>query len=759
MGVTSASASTMSWLGRSMLRREDERFVSGHGSYVDDLQPEGCLHLAFARSLYGHGRIVGIDCAEARGTDGVVAVFTADDLAGLGRNAINPIVADLVEAPFEVLAGDTVGALGQPVAAVVARTAAIARDAALLVEIDIDALPVASGTDGPRSVAQGFTAGDPDTAFAEADHVVSVRIEHSLVSPMPMEPRAALAVWAEDGLTAWCSTQTPYRVREDLCRILDLPRDRVRVIAPDVGGAFGGKASIYPEDVMVAFAARALKGAVKWCALRGEDLLSATQGRGATTAGEMAFSADGRALAMRARLVFQQGHWMTYSAVVPPNNALRILPGPYKIDALDVSACAHMTNRAAVGIYRGAGRPEAAMLLDRLMDEGARATGIDPVELRRRNVEDTASMPLARLGGASVDSGDFSRLLDALQARADYTRLRSEQASRRAAGEVVGIGVCLYIEPCGQGWESATVSLLPDGTYVATTGASAQGQGRETAFAQIVAEALDTTPEAVTVRQGDTAEAASGLGALASRSTAIGGSAMLRACEGLKGQLAEAAAGLLQCVPSRIRFTTGRVYGGDSGASMTLADLARQLQAPGVDGAASLTFSTVYHAEGEAWASGACLAAVAIDPDTGDIGFERLVWIDDAGVVVNPMLARGQLLGGLAQGLGEALLERLVYDEDGQLITGSLMDYALPRADDMPPVEIETVSTRSPSNALGAKGVGEAGCIGVPAAIFNAVCDAVAPFGPNDLQMPLTSEKVWRAIAGLPTNARGADEQ
>jgi len=261
------------------------------------------------------------------------------------------------------------------------------------------------------------------------------------------------------------------------------------------------------------------------------------------------------------------------------------------------------------------------------------------------------------------------------------------------------------------------------------------------------------------VRQGDTAEAAAGLGALASRSTAIGGSAMLRACEGLKGQLAEAAAGLLQCAPSRIRFTTGRVYGGDSGASMTLADLARQLQAPGADGAASLTFSTVYHAEGEAWASGACLAAVAIDPDTGDIGFERLVWIDDAGVVVNPMLARGQLLGGLAQGLGEALLERLVYDEDGQLITGSLMDYALPRADDMPPVEIETVSTRSPSNALGAKGVGEAGCIGVPAAIFNAVCDAVAPFGPNDLQMPLTSEKVWRAIAGLPTNARGADEQ
>lgn len=759
MGVTSASVETMPWLGRSMLRREDDRFTSGRGTYVDDLQPDGCLHLAFARSPYAHGRIAGIDCEAARATDGVIAVFTAADLGRLGRNAINPIIADLVEAPFEVLAGDTVGALGQPVAAVVAESAAIARDAALLIELDIDALPVESGTQGARSVEQALTAGDADAAFAGADHVVSVRIEHALVAPTPMEPRAALAVWDEDGLTAWCSTQTPYRVREDLCRILDLPSDRVRVIAPDVGGAFGGKASIYPEDVMVAFAARAVGGAVKWCAQRGEDLLAATQGRGASTTGEMAFSADGRALALRARLVFQQGHWMTYSAVVPPNNALRILPGPYRIGALDVAARSHMTNRAAVGIYRGAGRPEAAMLLDRLMDEGARATGLDPIELRLRNVADAAAMPLARLTGADVDSGDFACLLDTLRARSDYAHLCADKAGRRAAGEVVGIGVCLYIEPCGQGWESAAVALRPDGTFLATTGASAQGQGRETAFAQIVADALGTTPEAVTVRQGDTSQATSGLGALASRSTAIGGSAMLRACEGLRTQLADAAAELLQCPADMIRFQPSRLYGGDTGASIALADLAHQLHKRGEAGAATLTCSTVYHAEGEAWASGACLAAVAIDRDTGETRIERLVWVDDAGVVVNPLLARGQMLGGLAQGLGEAMLERLVYDDDGQLLTGSLMDYALPRADDMPPVEIDKIVTRSPSNALGAKGIGEAGCIGIPAAIFNAVCDAVAPFGPNDLQMPLTSEKVWRAIAGRPTNARGADDQ
>lgn len=759
MGVTSASAATMPWLGRSMLRREDDRFTSGRGTYVDDLQPDGCLHLAFARSPHAHGRIVAIDCEAARATDGVVAVFTARDLGRLGRNAINPIIADLVEAPFEVLATECVGALGQPVAAVVAETAAIARDAALLIDIDVDALPPAHGTAGNRSVEQALTAGDADAAFASADHVVAVRIEHALVAPTPMEPRAALAVWGEDGLTAWCSTQTPYRVREDLCRILGLPLDRVRVIAPDVGGAFGGKASIYPEDVMVAFAARAIGAAVKWCATRGEDLLAATQGRGATSTGEMAFSADGQALALRARLAFQQGHWMTYSAVVPPNNALRILPGPYRIGALDVSARSHMTNRAAVGIYRGAGRPEAAMLLDRLMDEGARATGIDPIALRLRNVAPADSMPLARLTGEGVDSGDFVRLLETLHARADYAHLCAERDRRRAAGEVIGIGICLYIEPCGQGWESAAVTLRPDGTFRATTGSSAQGQGRETSFAQIVADALGTTPEQVTVRQGDTSEAASGLGALASRSTAIGGSAMLRACEGLRKQLAKAAAELLQCAAEAIRFQPGRLYGGQTGASIALADLARQLHEQGETGEAALTFSTVYHAEGEAWASGACLAAVAIDRDTGAIRIERLVWIDDAGVVVNPLLARGQMLGGLAQGLGEAMLERLVYDDDGQLLTGSLMDYALPRADDMPPVEIDKIVTRSPSNALGAKGIGEAGCIGVPAAIFNAVCDAVAPFGPNDLQMPLTSEKVWRAIAGRPTNARGADDQ
>lgn len=757
MGLSPATEAETPWLGRSVLRREDARFVTGEGRYVDDVTPDGCLHLAFARSPYAHGRIDAIDREAAEAGDDVVAVFTAGDLGALPGNAINLLAPDIVETPFEVLARDTVTALGQPVAAVVARSTSAARDAAELIEIDIAPMDVLGAGEGPCSVEQAVSEGEADAAFAAAEHLVSVRVEHALLAPSPMEPRATLATWEEGLLTVWCSTQTPYRVREDLCRILDLDPEAVRVIAPDVGGAFGGKASIFPEDAMVAFAARALAAPVKWCASRNEDLLSATHGRGAVSTGEMAFAADGRALALRADLAFQQGHWMTYSGVVPAGNALRILPGPYRIPALKLSSRAHMTNRAAVGIYRGAGRPEAAMLLDRLMDEGARATGIDPIEIRLRNALDPTDLPLSRAGGAVVDSGDFPRLLETLRTQSGYENLRAEQTRRRAAGAIVGIGICLYIEPCGQGWESAEVRLRPDGSFLATTGASAQGQGRETAFAQIAADALGTSQDLVTVRQGDTADAAAGLGALASRSTAIGGSALLQACEALRGSLTEAAAGFLQCASETVRFRSGRIYCSETAASIGLAELARQVAER--SGEEALTASTVYHAEGEAWASGACLAAVAIDADTGQTQIERVVWVDDAGVVVNPMLARGQLLGGLAQGLGEAMLEQLVYDDDGQLLTGSLMDYALPRADDMPPVEIETMPTRSPSNALGAKGVGEAGCIGVPAAIFNAVCDAVAPFGPNDLQMPLTSEKVWRAIAARPTNARGTDNR
>ncbi len=758
-----ATATGQRWIGRSLPRVEDVRLVSGRGRFVDDLLPQGCLFLEFLRSPYPQGTITALDVDEARAADGVVAVITADDMGALGESAINNVLPDMAMRPLRPLAAGEVEAPGQPVAAVVATSLAAARDAAQSIYLDVEPRSDPDGSGDTEMYSFHHSDGDLDAAFSRAAHVVSVSVEHSLVAPMALEPRATLAQWSGGALTVWASTQAPFRVRDDLARILDLPTSRVRVVAPDVGGAFGGKASIYPEDVVVAWAARHLKAPVKWCATRGEELLAATQGRGARSEGALALSEDGKLLGLRVRLAFQLGHWMPYSSAIPGRNASRILPGPYRVEAIEIDLKGRATNRAAVGIYRGAGRPEAAMLLERLMDEAARRLGIDPLELRRRNVIDAAAFPYATPTGQTLDSGDYARLLDKVSGHAGYEELRAQRDRRREAGEVVGLGLALYIEPCGQGWESADVSFCRDGTFKVNTGSSAQGQGRETAFAQIAADALDVEPRQVTVREGDTADLGSGIGALASRSTAIGGSAVVRACAELRSQLAEIAAELLQCDAASLAFSpegvsAGSVAGAQCMSWQVLADHASANPKDAPD-APLLTGSVVYHAEGEAWSSGCCLALVSIDPSTGEPSFDKLAWVDDAGRVVNPLLVRGQLVGGMVQGLGEALMERVVYDAEGQLLTGSLMDYAVPRAIDVPAIEIDKFETPSPFNALGVKGVGEAGCIGIPAAIFNAVSDAVAPFGSNDLQMPLTSERIWRALQARQTEQELTEEQ
>ncbi|MBW3096420.1 xanthine dehydrogenase family protein molybdopterin-binding subunit [Pseudohoeflea sp. DP4N28-3] len=743
------------WIGHSPRRREDYRLVTGGGAFVDDHQPEGCLHLAFVRSELAHGRIVAINREAARQAEGIVAVYVAADLAGLGEAAINRLLPGITATPMHVLARDIVTAAGQPIVAIAATSAAAAADAAQLVEVQIDPLPLIGVEDREPVLRHRWAAGDVNSAFKTAAATVSASVEHALLAPMTLEPRAALACFDADGLTAWLSTQTPHRARDDLARMLDLPVNKVRVIAPDVGGAFGGKASIYPEDVMVAWAAKDLCRPVKWTASRSEDLLAATHGRGGRLHGELALDAAGTVLGLRARLTFSHGGWMPFSAAAPARNAGRILPGPYRVEAIDVSVEGFLSHGAAVGIYRGAGRPEAAMLMERLMDAAARRLAIDPLEIRRRNLVASDAFAYRTPTGETLDSGNYAALLERLDAHVDYHRLRSEMDARRKSGEIVGLGLGFYIEPCGQGWESASISLCRDGSIVAATGSSAQGQGRETAFAQIVAETLRVVPERVSIRSGDTQAVAEGIGALASRSTAIGGGAMLRACEALRAKVSDAAGEVLQCAASEIVLSEEGLCGG-GGQSLSWEALGRQVAGAGATAdEPALTSSAVYHAEGEAWSSGCCLASVAIDRDTGTVAVERLVWIDDAGRVLNPMLVKGQLVGGMAQGFGEAMMERLVYDDDGQLLTGSLMDYAVPRADDVPQVEIDKLETWSPSNPLGVKGVGEAGCIGVPAALVNAVSDALTPFGAPSLQMPLTSEKVWRAINGLD----GADMQ
>lgn len=732
-----------SWIGRAVPRGEDERLVTGRGRYVGDVVLPGTLHLEFARSLHPRGRLRGVDVAAAAEAPGVVAVWTAADLPLPGAIAVNPLVPGIRVPPFRPLARETVEAVGHPVAAVVATSLAAARDAVGLVVADVDALPPLADSDENEPVyRQAVVTEGVAEAFAQAAHVVEVSFRHARVAPAPLEPRGALADWnGSDGrLTVYLPTQTPHRAREDLARALGLAEDRVRVVAPDVGGAFGGRASIYPEDVIVAAAATRLGRPVRWTGSRTEDFLAATQGRGGRMEGAMALDASGRALAVRARIAMPLGHWLPYSAVVPGRNALRILPGPYAIDRLDATVEGRRESAAAVNIYRGAGRPEAAMLMERLMDAAAAATGIDRLEIRRRNLVAAADLPRRTPTGETLDSGDFAGLLERARDRLGADGGPAALAARRAAGEVVGLGVAIYVEPCGQGPESAAVALGANGRIQAATGSTAQGQGRETAVAQIVADGLGLPLEAVNVLHGDTATTPKGIGALASRSTAVGGSAMAVAVEAFKERARERAARRLGCAPAHVAaIAPGFVALDGSGRSIGWADLA--------DDAEPLEVRIEHTPAGEAWSSGAAMAVVSIDRDTGVTTVERLVWADDAGRVVNPMLVEGQLLGGAAQGLGEALMEAIVYDTDGQLLTGSFMDYAVPRAADVPAIEIEKAGTPSVMNRLGAKGVGEAGTIAMPTVLTSAILDALAAAGAAPVDMPFTPAKLWAALA------------
>ncbi|MFN4159204.1 MAG: xanthine dehydrogenase family protein molybdopterin-binding subunit [Gemmobacter sp.] len=701
-----------------MPRREDARLLTGLGRFVADLVPHDALHLEFLRSPYGAGRVALLDLSAAQGMPGVALVL-AGDLGLQAQAAVNPLIAGARVVPMEPFAAAGVRAAGQAVAAVVAATAAQALDAVEAVALEVEGAAVEPA---PVVTARWGAGG----TLPDAAHRVAVRVDHALVAPMPLEPRAVLAVPEGAGLVLYLAVQTPHRARDDLAAMLGVP---VRVVAPDVGGAFGGKASLMPEDVVVAVAALRLGRAVVWQGTRGEAFLADTQGRGAGTWAEAAVDADGRVMGLRAGMAFPLGHWMAHSALAPARNGGRILPGPYTIADCGVEVVAEATEGPAVNIYRGAGRPEAAMLMERVMDRAAAAVGIDPLALRRRNVAGA---------GLRACSGDMAGLLELVAREASYGALRVRLGERRAAGEVCGIGIGLYVEPCGQGWEHAALEILPDGRIRAMTGASAQGQGRETALAQVVAGVLGVSPGRVEVVAGDTGAVAEGVGALASRSTAIGASAMLVAAQALEAQARAVAGGLMGVDPGAVVISDAGLSGG--GAMVGWGDLG------------PVEVALRHEAAAEAWASGAVLAEVGIDRETGVVTVERITWVDDAGVVVNPMLVHGQLMGGLAQGLGAALMERMAY-AGGQLLTGSLMDYAVPRAGDMPPVRIISRPVPSPANPLGAKGVGEAGCIGVPAAILNAVQDALIPFDAPDLSLPLTPEKVWRALTRMPQEA------
>lgn len=703
---------TRNLIGTSVLRREDARLLTGDGLYTDDVRLPDALHVAFVRAD-AVGPILALDRPDDPAQIGAAAVVTAEDLGETGMLTVNAILADAQPTHFPILARSRSYAVGQPLAAVLCNSRPAAQDASESVWAEIgdsEDGPLFKTHPGNRATGAHWKSGNFEEVAARAAHLVTAKVRHPRLAPSALEPRAA-AAWYDsetDSVTVWLSTQTPHRARSELGRILGVSPARIRVIAPDVGGAFGMKASLYPEDVFVVWAALHLKRSVRWTASRSEDFLSGTHGRGARTEGRLAVDADGRFLGLEARIECPLGHWLPTSAAVPAWNAGRILPGPYDVSVLDIETRAILSATAPVGIYRGAGRPEATALMERLVSAASDATGIDPIEIRRRNLLRPEQLPHESVTGRRLDSGNYPAALDRLVDASDYSNLLDAVAQRRAKGETVGLGLAFYVEPCGQGWESARVRREPDGRIVAEVGATSQGHGRETAFAQILAAQLSVPLDRITIQFGDTETTPSGIGALASRSTPIGGSAVLLAAEELLSRIHNVPDG--ETVEAEVK----------------------------------------YDVEGEAWGYGVYLAVLAIDADTGVPTLERLICVDDAGTIINPMMVEGQIRGGVAQGIGEALLERIVYSPDGQLMTGSFSDYALPRADNMPSVRIEKTETPSPANRLGAKGVGEAGTIGAPAAILNAAYDALSECGVTHLSMPLTSEKLWRTMNGLP---------
>jgi aerobic carbon-monoxide dehydrogenase large subunit len=756
------------YVGRPMKRREDRRLLLGAGKFVDDLRPAGCLFVALVRSPHGHARIVRLDVEAARKAPGVVAVVGGDEVSHLAPMPVNPAIPGMKIPPHPIIADGIVRAVGEPVAAIVAESAGEAWDAADLIEVEYAERPavaepeaaLAAGApvvdpaiEGNRSFRRVLKGGDPDAAFARAAHRVTLKVAQERISAVAMEPRMVVASFdaVAEELTVWISCQAPFRIRGEIARLLGLHESQVRVIAPDVGGGFGVKTGPYREEILLAWLAVRLGRPVRWASTRREDFETTNQARGSVCESELALDADGRILGLRARIISPLGASLMFAAPGSPSNHARCLPGAYVVPSCEIAVDGALTNTTPVSAYRGAGRPEACFVIERLMDTAARALKLDPAEMRRRNLIPSDGFPYLTITGQIYDSGDYVGALERGLQVSDYPALRRAQAARRERGEVVGVGLVSYVEPCALGWESGSVKVERSGKVTAITGSSAHGQGHETTFAQVVADALGVTPEDVTVVHGDTRRGPEGFGTHGSRSTALGGGALVEASVVVRDKGRRIAAKLLEAGLEDVVAAPGgfQVIGAPQ---KTVAW--KQVAAVAYAGGAALPAGDTpgleaahyFQPEGETWSSGAVVAAVSIERETGRLVVESLTWVDDAGVIINPLLAEGQLHGGLAQGFGQTVMEQIVYDERGQLLTGTLMDYAVPRADDVPAVTIEKLHTPSTRNPLGAKGLGEAGCIAIPPAIVNAAVDALSPFGVTHVDMPLTAQKLWRAM-------------
>jgi aerobic carbon-monoxide dehydrogenase large subunit len=771
-------------IGARIKRTEDPRLLTGLGSYVDDRQVSGVLHVAFRRSDHAHARMRAIDTASAQVMPGVAGVFTAADF----EQTVTPLRATsrmkgYYATPIRALAHEKVRYVGEPVAGIIAESRYLAEDAAERVAIEFEPLPHAVDPaeavrpDAPLLheeagtnvlVAREFKRGDVEAALAAAAVRVKARFRMRRRTPLALEPRACLAEYdrSRDALTLYSTTQVPGIIRDSIAEALDLPGHRLRVIAPDVGGAFGGKASLYPEEIFVCAAALSLRRPVKWTSDRMEDFAATGQAFDEIIDAELGFDADGRAIALAADVIGDVGAYSIYpwTAALEPVQVVSFLPGPYRIEHYRGRVQAVATAKVPTGPYRGVGRPTATFVTERLMDMAAARLGLDPKEIRLRNFVRSEDFPYRIGSGIQWDRSGFTECLNAACERIDYEALRRRQADVRAKGKYFGIGIASYAEltgigsrisvapgmPINTGTETATVTIDSTGAVTAAFGIASHGQGLETTLAQVIAEHLGARFEDVRIVHGDSAAVAGGSGTYASRSMVLAGGAATLAATAVREKLVNAAAHLLEAAPGDLVARDGRVTVAGTDRSVTFREVARAVYAeigrlpPEARGelAASKTYDPVFGTT----TSATHIAAVEIDPQTLEIKIERFVVAEDCGRVVNPLIVDGQVHGGVAQGIGAALYEEIIYDADGQLHTSSLVDYLVPSACEIPALEVAHIESESPTTLGGFRGMGEGGTIGAPAAVANAVADALAPLGIEINELPITPERLFRLL-------------
>ncbi|MEA2780415.1 MAG: aerobic carbon-monoxide dehydrogenase large subunit [Rhodospirillaceae bacterium] len=768
-------------IGQTVRRVEDRRFLTGSGQYVGDIDLPRQLHAYFLRSPHPHARIRKIDATAASAAPGVALVALGRDLVADGIGTLpcdiqldNRDGTPMKKPPRQALATDSVRYVGDGVAMVLAESLAQARDAAELIEVDYEALPAVTNTraaldsDAPQvwpeipgNLALDWQLGDEaavDAALARAAHVTRLTLVNNRVVVNSMEPRGVVAAYdpGSERFTVWSSTQGSHSLRDWLAKsILHVPPERVRVITPDVGGGFGMKFFLYPEHVAVTWAARKIGRPVKWVGERSDAFQTDTHGRDHVSNAALALDADGQFLALKVETVANLGAYLSsYAPYIPTVAGNYMLGGLYRTSAIHSRVKCVYSHTVPVDAYRGAGRPEAAYLVERVVDAAARELGLSPDELRRRNFIPAEAMPFTTAAGATYDSGEFTALMEKAMHLADWSGADARKADSQARGKRRGIGMATYVEGCGGGGEDmAEVRLDPAGNVAIAVGTQSNGQGHATAYAQIAAERLGIPIERIRVHQGDTDRLSFGTGTGGSRSLPVGGHAVLAAADKVVVKARRIAAQLLEAADADIEFAEGRftIVGTDKSVSIEEVATAAYQAERRPDGAADfgLAETAAYLPKGSTFPNGCHIVELEVDPDTGSVEIDRYTIVDDFGAAINPLLLLGQIHGGTAQGIGQALFEHTIYDpETGQLVTGSLMDYQLPRALDLPEFKIEFHNVPCKTNPLGIKGAGEAGAIGAPPAVINALVDALAEWGVSHIDMPATPQHIWGAING-----------